>query len=674
VGAEIVEPWRTRYIDNTLKKKEQIMSGIASIIDTKGTREIRPQTLEQMLRTIKHRGLDGEIMRRKAGIAMGVCYACPPASPADEQPFTSRDGQIWAAVDGRIFNRADLLRKIEDQGIHPTGQSDAELVLHMYKLAGQDCLDQLEGEFALVIWDRRQRRLFAARDRLGVRHLFYAVRDGMVYLASEIKAILASGQVERRLDLKALDQVLFMNCPVAPRTMFEGVSALPAGHFLLIQDGHVTQNAYWDLEFAPAEPGLCDEEAYRDQLLPLLREAVRVRMPSDRSLGVYLSGGLDSSTITALMHENGSGDFPAYFSDFALPAYSEREFADLAADAIGVELNTVEMSFERIAANFPHLIWHGEAPLVLAEAASLLTLAKLASQDVNVVLNGEGGDELLAGYVFNDWDRIYRKLQRFPLSLTLPLIRGLLPKLGFPSAFVLSKEEQRPAYEHLGCFPAPLYYNYAVREVTAYYSDDLRTQLRGYCPEADIAQTLNTARMARWDPLSQSLYFSTKVNLPNYLLGPHGDRAAASAGIEAFFPFLDHRLMEFAARLPNDLKVRGRQEKYLLKRALEGILPDEIVHRRKSPMTSPTSPAFLGTDAPDYVQRFLSPQAIEQKGYFDSKKVSQMVERLQNRDLSKDRNNRMDVMLSFPLVGVLSTHILDELFIENLYTNPPEWD
>jgi asparagine synthase (glutamine-hydrolysing) len=417
-----------------------------------------------------------------------------------------------------------------------------------------------------------------------------------------------------------------------------------------------------------------DKEATRDELLSLLRDAVRIRILPDRPTGVYLSGGLDSSTITALMHEDGLGSFPAYFSDFALPAYSERRFADLAANALGVKLNTAEMTFERIAANFPKLIWHGEAPLVLAEAASLLTLAQLAAQDVEVVLNGEGGDELLAGYVFNDWDRIYRKLQRFPLSLTLPLIRALLPKLGFPSAFVLSKEDQRPAYEHFGCFPAPLYYNYAVREVTSYYSEDTRAQLRGYCPEADIAQTLDTERMTRWDPLSQSLYFSTKVNLPNYLLGPHGDRAAASAGIEAFFPFLDHRLMEFAARLPNDLKVRGGQEKYLLKRALEGILPDEIVHRRKSPMTSPTSPAFLGAGAPAYVQRFLSPQAIEKKGYFDSKKVSQMVERLQNRDLSKDRNNRMDVMLSFPLVGVLSTQILDELFIENFYTEPPEWD
>jgi len=650
------------------------MSSIVGMVDTKGTRNIQSQTLEKMLRQIKHRGPASESVRHRDGIAMGVRSARRPASPGDEQPFTSPDGQVWAVVDGHIFNHADLRGKIEDQGVRLAGQSDAELVLHMYELAGKDCLDQLTGEFALVIWDGRQQCLFAARDRLGVRHLFYTMQDGMVIFGSEIKAVLASSQVERRLDLKALDQVLFMNCPVAPRTMFEGVSALPAGHFLLIQDGQVMQQPYWDLEFAPDEAGTSDEEAARDELLSLLRDAVRIRMLSDRPMGVYLSGGLDSSTITALMHEDGLGSFPAYFSDFALPAYSERRFADLAANALGVELNTAEMSFECIAANFPKLIWHGEAPLVLAEAASLLTLAQLAAQDVEVVLNGEGGDELLAGYVFNDWDRIYRKLQRFPLSLTLPLIRALLPKLGFPSAFVLSKEDQRPAYEHFGCFPAPLYYNYAVREVTAYYSENTRAQLRGYCPEADIAQTLDTERMARWDLLSQSLYFSIKVNLPNYLLGPHGDRAAASAGIEAFFPFLDHRLMEFAVRLPNDLKVHGGQEKYLLKRAMEGILPDEIVHRRKSPMTSPTSPAFLGTGAPAYVQRLLSPQAIEKKGYFDSKKVSQMVERLQNRDLSKDRNNRMDVMLSFPLVGVLSTQILDELFIENFYTTPPKWD
>jgi asparagine synthase (glutamine-hydrolysing) len=650
------------------------MGGIAGVVDLAGNREVPPQTLDNMLHLMTHRGLAGEATRHRPGIAMGVCYSYPPASPTDEQPFMSADESIWAVLEGRIFNRAELRPKLANKGYQFAGQSDAELIMHMYEWDGLDCLAQLEGEFVLLIWDGRQRRLFAARDRLGVRHLFYALQDGIIYFASEIKAILASGSVERRLDLKAVDQVLFMNCPIAPRTMFEGVSALPAGHFLLAHEGQVTHQTYWDLEFVPETPGIHREEEYRHQLLSLLREAVRIRIPPDRPVGVYLSGGLDSSTVTALMRQNGIEDLSAYFADFALPAYTERPHAEQTADALGVSLNVVRMSFQRIAESFPRLIWHGEAPLVLAEAASLLPLAQRAAQDVSVVLNGEGGDELLAGYVFNEWDRIYQKLQRFPLSLTLPLIRAALPGLGFPKAFVLSGEEQRLARQHFGCFPAPLYYNYTVREVTAYYSKDMWAQLRGYCPEADIAQTLNTERMARWDPLSQSLYFSTKVNLPNYLLGPHGDRAAAAAGVEAFFPFLDHHLMEFAARLPNDLKLCGREEKYLLKRAVEEILPGEIVRRKKSPMTSPTSPAFLGPDAPDYARRLLSPPAVEEKGYFDSKRVSQMVKRLQQRDLSRDRNNRMDVMLSFPLVGVLSVQIFDELFISDFYQEPPAWN
>jgi asparagine synthase (glutamine-hydrolysing) len=650
------------------------MGGIAGVIDLRGTREVPPQTLGNMLRLMAHRGLAGKTTRHQPGMAMGVRYSYPPASPKDEHLFVSADKSVWAVLDGRIFNRAELRSKLIDKGYQSVSRSDAELIAHMYEWAGLDCLAQLGGEFVLLIWDGRQRRLFAARDRLGVRHLFYSVQDGIIYFASEIKAILASGSVERRLDLKAVDQVLFMNCPVAPRTMFEEVSALPAGHFLLAQGGQVTHQPYWDLEFTPETEEMHREEEYRHQLLSLLREAVRIRIPPDRSVGVYLSGGLDSSTITALMHQNGLEDLSAYFADFALPAYTERPHAEQTADALGVSLNVVEMSFRRIAENFPRLIWHGEAPLVLAEAASLLPLAQRAAQDVSVVLNGEGGDELLAGYVFNEWDRIYQKLQRFPLSLTLPLIRAALPGLGFPKAFVLSREEQHLAREHFGCFPAPLYYNYTVREVVAYYSADMRAQLRGYCPEADIAQTLNTERMARWDPLSQSLYFSTKVNLPDYLLGPHGDRAAAASGVEAFFPFLDHHLMEFAARLPNDLKLRGREEKYLLKRAVEELLPEDIVRRKKSPMTSPTSPAFLGPDALDYARRLLSPPAVEEKGYFDSQRVSQMVKRLQQRDLSKDRNNRMDVMLSFPLVGVLSVQIFDELFIHNFYEEPPVWN
>lgn len=650
------------------------MSGIAGVVDMKQAPGIPPQTLERMMRGIAHRGRAGEVLRQQAGVAMGVRRSYAPAASEEEQLFVSDDGQVWAVVEGFIFNHADLRRQLEEQGTWLAGQHGAELVARLYESQGVGCLEQLAGEFVLVVWDGRQRRLFAARDRLGVHHLFYTVREGLIYFASEIKALLIGGAVERRLDLKAVDQVLFMNCPVAPRTMFEGVSSLPAGHFLLAENGEVTHRVYWDLEFAPEETEVQGEEWYREQLLSLLRDAVQRRMPPDRPVGVYLSGGLDSSSVTALMRQNGRDGFPAYFSDFPLPAYSEREHADLVAEALGVPLNVVEMSFERTAANFAHLIWHGEAPLVLVEAASLLALAQLAAQDVGVVLNGEGGDELLAGYVFNDWARIYRRLQQFPLSLTLPMIRALLPRFGLPSAFVLSGEKQRPAHEHFGCFPAPLYYNYAVREVTAFYSDDMRAQVRDYCPEADIAQGLNTTGMAQWDLLSQSLYFSIKVNLPNYLLGPHGDRAASSAGVEALFPFLDQQLMEFATRLPNDLKVRGWEEKYLLKRAMEGILPDEIVRRRKNPMTSPTSPAFVGPDAPSYVEHLLSPAVIKKKGYFDGQRVSRMVTQLRQRDPASDHNNSLDVILSFPLVGVLSVQIFDELFIENLYEEAPSWE
>jgi asparagine synthase (glutamine-hydrolysing) len=647
------------------------MSAIAGVIDSQNRDKHLSQTLDRMLACMNHRGRAGQNVYHQNGTAVGVRYTHKPVKPEDEQPFSDPHGNFWSVLEGRLFNYSKIRSDLEKRDIRFLGNSDAELIMYLYQLYGVDCLQQLEGEFAFAIWDQRKKRLFAARDRLGVHHLVYTLHNGTIYFASESKAILASEQIERRLDLKALDQVMFMNCTVAPRTMFEGISALPAGYYLLIQDNHIKSRAYWDLDYGFTKPAPHNEEEYRQQLLSLLRKAVKDRIPSDRKVGVYVSGGLDSSSVAALMSENGLGKIPAFFADFAIPAFSERKYADLISEALDLPLNVVEMSYQKVGENFQNLIWHGEAPLVLSEASSLLQLAKLAAKDVDVVLNGEGGDELLAGYVFNDWDRAYRKLQRFPLSLTLPIIRSLLPKFGFPRAFVLSKEEQAPAMEHLGCFPAPLYYNYAVREVIAFYSGDLRAKLQQYSPIADIAQVLNTQLMSQWDPLSQSLYFSTKINLPNYLLGPHGDRSAASAGLEAFFPFLDHRLMEFAAQVPNGLKVKKGEEKYLLKSAMIEILPKEIVQRRKSPMTSPTSPAFLGAEAPEYVQELLSPQSIDSKGYFDSELVTQMVEDLKGRDLTKDRNNRMDVMLSFPLVGVLSVQIFDEIYIKNFSSEPP---
>ncbi len=650
------------------------MSGIAGVFDTRNQNLALQEIIEDMLSSMHHRGPNGRRYLQRAGAAMGHCYANPAKKTQDEQPISVNKDAIWSVLEGRIFNHSQLREELVQRGLGFQGDSDAELVAQLYLLYGPDCVEKLQGEFSFALYDHNQKRLFAARDRLGVHHLVYAIQDGVLLFASESKALLASGLIERGLDLKALDQVMFMNCPVAPRTMFAGISTIPAGHFLIIQDNQPKLEAYWDLEYQPAEFDANREGEYQHQLLSHLRKAVKDRTQPERKMGVYISGGLDSSTIAALMSENKLGKLPAYFVDFAVKAYTEREYADLAANAFELPLNVAEMSYQRVGENFHKLIWHGEAPVVLSEAASLISLAKLAAQDVDVVLNGEGGDELLAGYVFNDWDRIYRQLQGFPLSLTLPLIRTLLPKFGFPRAFVLPKEEQAQAREHFGCFPAPLYYNYAVREVTAYYSADLRTKLQGYCPEAEIAQVLDTERMAQWDPLSQSLYFSTKINLPNYLLGPHGDRAVSSAGLEAYFPFLDHRLMEFAANLPNELKVHKGVEKYLLKRAISDILPGEIVQRKKSPMTSPTSPAFLGPDAPEFVQELISPQAIESKGYFDSQRVSELVAQLKLRDLSKDRNNRMDVMLSFPLVGVLSTQIFDEVFIKNFYEEPPKWN
>jgi len=650
------------------------MSGIVGVIETNNKQKDLKGILNRMLNSIRHRGPNDVESRFQIDAAMGVCYSHPAEKTEDKQPFSDSRGEIWSVLEGRIFNHEKLREELTQQSVQFRGDSDAELVTHLYKLFGVDFLQKLEGEFSFAIYDHNEKRLFAARDRLGAHHLVYAIQDGVLLFASESKAILASRMIERRLDLKALDQVMFMNCPVAPRTMFDGISAIPAGHFLIIQDNQAKLEAYWDLEYQPAEFDANREDEYRHQLLSHLYEAVKDRIQPDRKMGVYISGGLDSSTIAALMSENGLGKLPAYFVDFAIKAYSEREYADIAANAFDLPLNVAEMSFQRVGENFHKLIWHGEAPVVLSEASSLISLAKLAAQDVDVVLNGEGGDDLLAGYIFNDWDRIYRKLHQFPLSLTLPLIRSLLPKFGFPKAFVLSKDEQALAFEHFGCFPAPLYYNYSVREVTAYYSADLRSKLQGYCPEAEIAQVLDTELMAQMDPLSQSLYFSTKINLPNYLLGPHGDRAVSSAGLEAFFPFLDHRLMEFTAKVPNELKVHKGVEKYLLKRATSDILPGEIVQRKKSPMTSPTSPAFLGPDAPEYVQELMSAQAIESKGYFDSHLVSKLVEELKQRDLTKDRNNRMDVMLSFPLVGVLSTQIFDEIFIKNFYEESPVWN
>lgn len=652
------------------------MCGIAGAVALHEDKPLEAATIRRMLAAIRHRGPEAAGLHAEERVILGHARLSIIDLAGGLQPIPNEDASLWVICNGEVFNYVELMDELKSRGHHFRTASDSETILHLYEDIGVRCLDRFIGQYAFAIWDGRRKELLLARDRLGVRPLFYTVVDGHLLFASEIKALLSDPRVSHELDLQTIDQIFTYWTPLPGRTAFRDIQELPAGTYLKIALGHATNGSsqsynnlapiqYWDLDFPadgmhPQMPVSIDNLA--DELRALLIDATRLRLRADVPVGAYLSGGLDSSTIAALVHNYSHNKLQTFSVTFRNEQFDERGFQQRMAHALGTEHHTIECDDVDIARVFPEVIWHCEVPLLRTGPAPMFMLARLVHEHgFKVILTGEGADEILGGYSIFKEAKVRRWWAAQPLSQIRPALlqrlhgevagmsSGSLPFL--KSFFGQALEEvDDPAYSHR------VRWRNTARQ-KRFFSDEMRAgcempdQLGALAAFAD-------GRIAAWDTLSKGQYLEAKIFMAQYLLSSQGDRVAMAHAIEGRFPFLDHRIVEFAATIPPSLKLRGLNEKYLLKRAMRDLLPAEITTRIKQPYRAPISTSFFGPNTPDWVGEMLNESSLRSAGLFDPGAVNMLIKKCRSTTRISEGEN-------MALVGILSTQLLHHQFQGN---------
>jgi len=648
------------------------MCGIVGIYNLKNGVPIEVTTLKRMLAAIRHRGPDEFGIYTDDQVGLGNARLSIIDLSTGSQPITNEDETLWIVFNGEIFNYVELRPELEARGHQFRTASDTEVIVHLYEDLGPDCLQHFNGQFAIAIWDKRRRELFLARDRLGVRPLYYTVADGALIFGSEIKALLTTGRVRAEIDPASLNQVFTFWSTLTPHTVFRDIFEVPPGHYALVRDGQFTIHRYWGLSFPPAgEEDSRPEAEIAAELRELLVDATRIRLRADVPVGAYLSGGLDSSTITALIRNYTNNYLKTFSIAFSDREFDEREYQERMVDFLHTDHRRVECTHADVGRVFPDVIWHTETPILRTSPAPMFMLSQLVRENnIKVVLTGEGADEFLGGYNIFKEAKVRRFWARQPESKLRPmLLRRLysyIPQLGAGSRAYLESffkqglaDTADPVYSHR------IRWRNTAR-LKQLFSGELREAVVAHDPMAEFAATLD-GHFARWSGLAQAQYIEISVFMSEYLLSSQGDRVLAANSVEGRFPFLDYRLVEFCSRIPPHLKIRGLNEKYILKKSASDLLPASVCQRPKRPYRAPIHRSFFPPEgAPPYVDELLSPPEVAAAGYFDPQAVARLVKKCRRDALVSESDD-------MALAGVLSTQLVHRLFVED-FTMPASDD
>lgn len=594
------------------------MCGICGIVRHDGGIVAR-DLIQAMGDVMSYRGPDdsGTWIETGPGASVGLGHrrlSIIDLSSAGHQPMTNEDGSIWLSYNGEIYNHTEVRRDLEAAGHSYRSHTDSETIIHAYEEWGESCVERFRGMFAFALWDSRARRLVLVRDRLGIKPLYYALTSDTLVFASEIKAILASGLVAARVNEASLPEYLTFGYLAGEETLFNGIQKLPPGHRLVWQAGRVTVEPYWSLRFAP--DGQSTEQELAHRFRELFEESVRLRLMSDVPLGVFLSGGLDSSAIAAVMGKFVPGRLKTFSVGFESQYYSEFSHAREVARLIGSEHREIVLTADMFEQALPRLTWHEDEPLWGTASVALHYVSDLASRDVTVVLTGEGSDELFAGY-----DRYWMTAlnARFlPAWRSLPrslkgLARGLL-------AGKVAPERLRRAFGHTLLHHETMPDGLFFESWFGVFPGEWQQRLAGpvltrALAEADVYSAhrrLYEASCAA-DPIDRLLHTDIKSNLVELLMKQ--DQMSMATSVESRVPFLDHRLVEFAATVPSRFKVKGTSGKHLVKTALAEYLPESIRHRRKMGFPVPYEAWLHEGFAPRIEHLLLDDRALS-RGWF----------------------------------------------------------
>ncbi len=600
------------------------MCGINGIVYSKNSgRTVDADLLVRMRDVIEHRGPDGAGIFVDNNIGLGHRRLSIVDLATGGQPMFNQDRSCVIVYNGEVYNHADHRGELIERGYVYDSTSDTETILHLYEEFGADCVHKLRGMFAFAIWDKRKNELFIARDRFGVKPLYYFHdQDGSLFFASEIKALLEAGAVKPRLNYSVLPDQLANHGTTRDETLFEDIRRLLPGHFLKWKDGEMRIGKYWDIEFEPKGSGLSDQDAV-EEWHELFRESVRLRLMSDVPLGMFLSGGIDSSAIAAVMSQMADGPVKTFSVGFKEREANEFEFARLIASKFKTDHHEITITPDQFFSELPNLVWHEDEPLGFEASVPLYFVSKLAQEHVKVVLTGEGSDETLAGYgryrkalTLLDYGEKYE-------AMTPQVLRGVVRS----GVAALPKALNRKLKRTFLSLDA---------DIENIYFDNF--SIFGKKRQADLFTAETAARIAERNPytglhrwlgetdaetlLDKLLYIDTKTYLHELLMKQ--DQMSMAASIESRVPFLDHKLVEFTAKLPERMKLRGRDTKWILRQATKDLLPPEILNRPKMGFPVPLGDWLRGKYRHVVDEYVLSERSLA-RGIFEEKALRDLV-------------------------------------------------
>lgn len=603
------------------------MCGICGKLYYDQANSVPPELLQQMMDLIAHRGPDGEGKYISGPVALGHRRLAIIDLNRGAQPMCNEDETVWIVFNGEIYNFAELTEDLVAKGHRFSSRSDTEAIIHAYEEYGVECLSRLQGMFTFALWDSRERALFLARDRIGIKPLYYHDNGRAIVFSSEIKSILADPDVVREVDPKAIDQFLSYLYLPGSKTLLKNIHKLEPGHYILVKDGRVVRRQYWDLSFGPISQIPIEQASA--ELLDLIKQTVRGYMISDVPVGFLLSGGVDSTALLSCAVDETDKPISTFTIGFSGNDFAdERPYARLAAERFGTDHYETTISAEQFRDFLPNYVWHMEEPVCEPPAVALYYVSKLAAEHVKVVLSGEGGDEGFGGY------QNYRNL------LLLERIKKAAGPFKPVLAAVAKTLARIPQFRRMQKYaplikPSPSDYYYSrVSTPFSYfnpsknylYTSGFRHNLNSTRPNDFIDALFSRVKDA--DLLNQLLYVDTKTWLPDDLL-VKADKITMANSLELRVPLLDHNVLEFAASLPVEYKVSGLTTKRILKKAFEGRVPSEILHRKKTGFPVPYDKWLCGP-LNEYVQDTLLSSECLGRGYFERSAIKDLIHRCAN--------------------------------------------
>ena len=623
---------------------------------------ITPDFISQMIGILHHRGPDEEGIYVDEHIGLGHARLSIIDLAGGSQPIHNEDKSLWIVYNGEVFNYIELRQDLLKKGHKFCTNTDTEVILHLYEDEGPDCLHKLNGQFAFAIWDSKKKELFLARDRFGIRPLFYTKQNGNILFGSEIKAIFCDDSIPRVLDVFSINQVFTFWTTLPGKTAFTNIFELEPGHYLKATKNKVEINQYWDYPFYSSDEQLdWSADKICESIQELLIDAIRIRLRADVPVGCYLSGGLDSSGVATHVVNNFNNKVRTFGIRFEESNFDEGEYQKQMVKFLGTEHSEILATNEKIGASLADMLWHCEKPILRTAPIPLYLLSDLVHKhSYKVVLTGEGADEVFGGY------NIFReaKVRHFWAKQPDSRFRGLLicklypyifndPKLfTMQKAFFASglEKHNHPFFSHLIRWQNTSKIKaFLLKDQCANGGLDGRLEeLSAFVPDD----------FSGWESLPKAQYIEMLLFLSNYLLSSQGDRVAMAHSVEIRLPYLDYRLVDLMGRVPAKMKIKGLQEKYLLKKAFQGVLPESIVNRPKHPYRAPIGKSLFHSNTMQHIDENISDKAIENAGFFDVDKVQKLANKFRMSGNTSEVEN-------MALMGIVSTQLIHRQFVAN---------